>query len=154
MALVSKADFSRLSICVIDDSPYICRLLLEMLHSFGVGHVASASGAEEAFSQMRLRTPDIVICDWEMYPMDGLSILRRLREQSASQASHVPFIMLTGHNGHEEVNIALGEGADSYIVKPFTSETLMNHLMKVIIARSAGKSEAPQAKNSQEWALE
>ncbi|HET7084709.1 MAG TPA: response regulator [Rhizomicrobium sp.] len=149
MAVVTKADFSRLSIIVIDDSPYMRRLLLEMLSSFGVGRVATAGGAAEAFAEMRRDPPDLIICDWEMYPEDGLSILRRLRQQSGARPSHIPFIMLTGHNGNEDVTTALGEGADSYIVKPFASETLMNHLLKVIVADRGHLAEA-----SETWALE
>lgn len=148
MAVIARADFSRVAILVIDDSPYMRRLVTEMLQSFGVGKVIQADGAEEAFAQMRRIRPDLVISDWEMYPGDGLSVLRRLRQE----AWQVPFIMLTGHNGNEDVTLALGEGADSYIVKPFSSETLMNHLLKVIATQPEEEDES--AAPEKEWMLE
>ena len=140
---IAAADFSQLCILVIDDSPYMRRLVAEMLHSFGVGKVVGAASAREAFAQMQLNSPDMVFCDWEMYPDDGLSVLRQFRQ---ANSAYIPFIMLTGHNGQEDVTLALGEGADSYIVKPFTSETLMNHLLKVIVAQPAQAQE--------EWSLD
>lgn len=139
-----KADFSRLCILVIDDSAYMRRLVTEILHSFGVGTVLNAATGKDAFAQMQRFTPDVVFCDWEMYPDDGLAVLRQLRE---TVSANMPFIMLTGHNGHEDVTMALGEGADSYIVKPFSSETLMNHLLKVIVAQSHDAAQ-------QEWSLD
>ena len=88
--------------------------------------------AEAAFRQIDIARPDLIICDWEMHPVDGLAILRTLRQNSPAKHPRIPFIMLTGHNGSEDVAAAVGEGADSYIVKPFTAETVMSHLLKVI----------------------
>jgi CheY-like chemotaxis protein len=133
MAAIAKADFSPLTILVIDDSLFMQRLLAEMLASFGVGKVMTAASADEAFKRIDMRVPDVIFCDWQMYPEDGLSLLRRLRAQTQSRLAYVPFVMVTGHNANEDVTLALGEGADSYIVKPFSSETLMNHLIKVIV---------------------
>jgi two-component system chemotaxis response regulator CheY len=149
MTVITRADFSRFNILVIDDSPFILRLVSEMLKSFGVGTVCLASAADEAFAKMQRNPPDVIFCDWEMYPADGLSVLRKLRQQSHSRFCHIPFIMLTGHNGNDDVTTALGEGADSYVVKPFSCETLMNHLLKVIVA-DKGHLADPR----QEWAID
>ena len=155
MAAITKADFSPLTILVIDDSPFMLRLLAEMLSGFGVGKVLTAETAEEAFQRMEVRAPDVIFCDWEMYPMDGLALLRRLRQQNQSHLASVPFVMVTGHNGNEDVTEALGEGADSYVVKPFSAETLMNHLIKVIV-QDKGHLSPPQAGilSQEVWAVE
>jgi two-component system chemotaxis response regulator CheY len=131
---VSKADFSQIHILVIDDSDFVRRLLKEVLLSFGVANVFLAESAQQAFARMEIQCPDLIICDWQMHPVDGLSILRKIRLDVSSRISRVPFIMLTGHNGAEDVSTAIGEGADSYIVKPFSAGTLMSHLLKVIAA--------------------
>ena len=155
MAAISKADFSPLTILVIDDSPFMLRLLAEMLVSFGVGKVLTAASAEEAFERMEVRSPDVIFCDWRMYPTDGLAILRRLRQQNQSQLAYVPFVMVTGHNANEDVTLALGEGADSYIVKPFSCETLMNHLIKVIVQDKGHLAPPPPDGQAREmWAVE
>jgi len=155
MATITKADFSPLTILVIDDSPFMLRLLAEMLGGFGVGKVLTAATAEEAFERMQLRSPDVIYCDWQMYPTDGLAVLRRLRQQNESQLAYVPFVMVTGHNANEDVTLALGEGADSYVVKPFSSETLMNHLIKVIVQdKSHLAPRGPQGGTQEMWAVE
>ena len=156
MATITKADFSPLTILVIDDSPFMLRLLAEMLGGFGVGKVMTAATAEEAFERMQLRSPDVIFCDWQMYPTDGLTVLRRLRQQNESQLAYVPFVMVTGHNANEDVTLALGEGADSYVVKPFTSETLMNHLIKVIVQDKShlAPPPGPQGGTKEMWAVE
>jgi two-component system chemotaxis response regulator CheY len=151
MTVVTKADFSPLTILVIDDSPYMLRLMAEMFVSFGVGKVVTAATAQEAFHRMEAHAPDVIFCDWQMYPTDGLAILRRLRQEGQSHQAHVPFVMVTGHNANEDVTLALGEGADSYIVKPFSCETLMNHLIKVIVQDKGHLAEdAPK----EMWAVE
>jgi CheY-like chemotaxis protein len=131
---ITKADFSQLTILVIDDSDFVRRLVLEMLSGFGVGKILLAESAQEAFARMEVARPDLIICDWQMHPVDGLAVLRKLRLQPSEDYPRIPFIMLTGHNSTDDVTTAIGEGADSYIVKPFSSATLMTHLLKVILA--------------------
>lgn len=130
---ITKADFSQLTMLVIDDSEFVRRLVYEMLTGFGVGKVLLAESADEAFAKMDVTRPDLIICDWRMHPVDGLAVLRKLRLQPSKDLPRIPFIMLTGHNSTEDVTTAIGEGADSYVVKPFASATLMSHLLKVII---------------------
>jgi DNA-binding response OmpR family regulator len=81
-----------------------------------------------------------------------LAVLRRLRQHHQSELACVPFVMVTGHNANEDVTLALGEGADSYIVKPFSCETLMNHLIKVIVQDKGHLTPAEEPK--QMWAVE
>ena len=154
MVAITKADFSPLTILVIDDSPFMIRLLAEMLAGFGVGKVLTAETAEEAFARMEIRAPDVIFCDWQMYPIDGLTILRRLRQHHQPQLACVPFVMVTGHNANEDVTLALGEGADSYVVKPFSSETLMNHLIKVIVGDKSHLMQPQMGSPKEMWAVE
>jgi len=139
---ITKADFSGLSILVIDDSPYVRRLVEEVLFHFGVGNVVSAESADQGFARMETKTPDVIICDWQMYPGDGLTFLRRLWQYFAARYRHLPCFMHSGHSGNDDVSAAIGEGADSYIVKPFSAQTLMNHLLKVSVADKVDDREA------------
>jgi DNA-binding response OmpR family regulator len=67
-----------------------------------------------------------------MQPTDGFAFLQWLREQAGMQ--RIPVIMITGHATSEHVEAALGEGADSYIAKPFTPATLLTHIVKIVEA--------------------
>ena len=121
-------------ILVVDDEAPIQLAMKNLLEGWGFRTVIAGSCDEllEKLAHCPDR-PDLIICDWRMHPVDGLAVLRKLRLQPSQDFPRIPFIMLTGHNSNEDVTTAIGEGADSYIVKPFSSATLMSHLLKVII---------------------
>ena len=144
---LERADFSKFNILVIDDSKFVRQLVEAILGSFGVGNVCSAESVDDALRRMDNFHPDIVICDWQMYPVDGLTFLRKLRQEFSSRYARLPFIMLTGHSGADDVAKVLGEGANSYIVKPFSAQTLMKHILKVVA------SDSGQAASREVWAL-
>jgi two-component system chemotaxis response regulator CheY len=120
-----------LDILVVDDNQFIRRLLIEILRCFGVGSVRQAPAVDEALWKIEHRTPDIIFCDWMMSPVDGLAFLRSLRAKAGTR--HTPVIMITGHATTDHISAALGEGADSYIVKPFNAATVMDHIVKVVM---------------------
>ena len=127
-----RIDLTEVDFLVIEDNPFVRRLLCEVLRTFGARRVREAADPDDAFRHMQVRRPDIILCDWMMSPMDGLEFLRKLRLEE--QGLHTPVIMITGHATSDHVAAALGEGANSYIVKPFNPSTLMEHIIKVVSA--------------------
>jgi two-component system chemotaxis response regulator CheY len=130
---LEAADFTKLQILLIDDNKFIRLLIKEILRTFGVATVLEAETADHAMKLIIDKRPDIVICDWLMRPVDGMGILKMLRAHSSKEVRKTPFIMLSGEVRDDYVAEAIGEGADSYIAKPFTAATLMAHLVKVIL---------------------
>ena len=128
---LEKIDLTSLDILVVDDNQFIRRLLIEILRSFGVGSVRQAPAVDEALWKIEHKTPDIIFCDWMMSPVDGLAFLRSVRAKDKTR--HTPVVMITGHATTDHVSTALGEGADSYIVKPFRAATVMEHIVKVVM---------------------
>jgi len=132
MSAPDRLDLSDLNFLLIDDNRFIRQLLHEILKSFGARSIREANDSDEAFRKIDYHPPDIILCDWMMGPLDGMGFLKRLRGSKVFQ--RIPIIMVSGHATADHVSAALGEGADSYIVKPFRSATLTTHLMKVIVA--------------------
>ena len=128
----AKLDLSGLDILVVEDNQFIRKLVTHILTAFGAGSVREASSCAQALDQISLRRPDIIFSDWVMPASGGLDLLRSLRGGRDRNRAHIPFIVLSGHATNEIVSRALGEGADSYIVKPFSAKTIMMHLLKVI----------------------
>jgi two-component system chemotaxis response regulator CheY len=128
---LSRIDLSDIDFLLVDDNRFIRRLLKEILLSFGARKVREACSGKEAFFQIDRCSPDIIFCDWMMSPINGLDILKKVKSGGKAR---IPFIMITGHSTGDHVAAAMGEGADSYIVKPFKPATLMDHLIKVISA--------------------
>jgi two-component system chemotaxis response regulator CheY len=129
---VSRIDFSVLDFLLIEENNFVRDLVCAMLRGFGVTRLREARSIEAAMADMERHPPDIILCDWMMKPTDGLLFLRRLRAERAKPHAHALVIMISEHASSDHVEAALGEGADSYIVKPFRPATLLTHLVQII----------------------
>lgn len=132
--MIDKADFSKLTVLLVDDNAFIRRLLGDILRSFRVGKIVQAASVEEALSHLENLQPDVIFCDWLMAPTDGLSLLRAVRQGRTPIDRKTPIIMLTGETRVDRVAIAIADGADSYIAKPISAKNLMSHLIRLIAA--------------------
>lgn len=106
-------------VVVIEDEPQIRRFLRPTLLSQGY-HVIEAATGEEGVLQAATRQPDIVILDLGLPDMDGLEVIRRLREWTA-----VPIIVLSARGQERDKIGALDTGADDYVAKPFAVGELL-----------------------------
>ncbi len=120
---------------IIDDEVQIRRLLHIVLEGDGYRVLESESG-EQGLSDIALRRPDVVLLDLGLPKVDGLTVLRRLREWS-----RVPVLVLTVRAGAEEKVAALDAGADDYVTKPFDSPELLARLRAIQRRASLGKDE-------------
>lgn len=127
-----KADFSSFDFLVVEDNEFLSRLIYEILHSFGAGRIRQVETAEEALREIAVRAPDMIFCDWVLPDSSGLLLLRALRSDNNGRYPQMPVIVVSGHATDDHVAQALGEGADSYVVKPFSAKTLMQHILKVV----------------------
>lgn len=127
----ASLDLSSFDMLVVEDNLFLRKLIVEILVSFGVGRVRQAQSVEEALLAIRIRAPDMIFCDWVMPRCGGLELLRALRQNPTDQ--RIPIIVVSGYATDDHVAQALGEGADSYVVKPFSAKTLMQHILKVIM---------------------
>lgn len=87
----------------------------------------SASEAQRALSEER---PDIVLLDWMLPDMEGIQLLRKIR--SKKRLRRVPVIMLTARADEQSRVKGLEEGADDYVVKPFSLRELMARIQAVL----------------------
>jgi two-component system KDP operon response regulator KdpE len=106
-------------ILIVDDEPQITRVLRTSLQSNGHEVTVAHNGLEglELFLKTR---PELVITDLAMPGMDGTELTREIRERS-----QVPIIVLSVRSQDAAKVLALDEGADDYITKPFSIQELM-----------------------------
>jgi len=107
---------------VIDDEPQIRRLLRVALEANGY-RVFEAANGNDGLAQAAQRRPDAVLLDLGLPDLDGLTVLKRLREWS-----RVPVIILTVRDHEEDKINALDAGADDYVTKPFSTGELLARL--------------------------
>jgi two-component system KDP operon response regulator KdpE len=113
-------------ILVVDDDPKILRLLRVELTAQGF-QVLVAERGRDALDLVERQRPDLVILDIIMPGMDGLEVLRRLRESSG-----LPVILLTAKGSDTDKIIGLELGADDYLAKPFNPEELTARVRAVL----------------------
>jgi two-component system KDP operon response regulator KdpE len=123
-------------VVVIEDEPQIRRFLRPTLGGEGY-HLVEAGTGEEGVMQVATRQPDIVILDLGLPDMDGLEVLRRLREWTA-----VPIIVLSARGQERDKIAALDAGADDYVAKPFAVGELLAR-MRVALRHATGAAREP-----------
>lgn len=121
---------------VIDDERQIRKLLRIVLEEDHYRVLESESG-KQGLSDVALRRPDVVLLDLGLPDLDGLSVLKRLREWS-----RVPVLILSVKEGAEDKVNALDAGADDYVTKPFESSELLARL-RAIQRRATSTSDEP-----------
>jgi two-component system KDP operon response regulator KdpE len=126
-------------VVLIEDEPQIRRFLRATLTGQGYRLFEAASGAD-GLVEVNSRQPDVVVVDLGLPDMDGLEVIRRLREWSA-----VPIIVLSARGQERDKVTALDAGADDYVSKPFGAGELLARV-RVALRHTAGAShEADEA---------
>jgi len=100
-------------ILVVEDEPHIVRTLRINLRARDYD-VESAGDGRSALQIIAERTPDVIVLDLGLPDMDGVEVLRRIRETSA-----VPVVVLSARHDSDDKVEALDAGADDYVTKPF-----------------------------------
>ncbi len=113
-------------VLVVDDEPHIRTVLRGYLEADGFAVVEAADG-ESALNGVRDEQPDLVLLDVMLPGIDGLEVLRRLR-----QFSEVYVILVTARSEEVDKLVGLGVGADDYITKPFSPREVTARVKAVL----------------------
>jgi diguanylate cyclase (GGDEF)-like protein len=128
------------SLLVVDDDPFIARLLEIELRAAGY-EVRVASDGSQALTAAQERCPDLVLADVMMPNMDGFELTRRLRQDPRTAA--VSIIMLTARGLSADKLEGFAIGADDYIVKPFDTPELLARIRGVLRRSRDMRSQSP-----------
>jgi two-component system, chemotaxis family, chemotaxis protein CheY len=112
----------KMPVLVVDDYGTMVRIIRNLLRQLGFEEIDDAADGESALQKMSTRRYGLVISDWNMEPMTGFDLLRRVRANPEIQTT--PFIMVTAESKTENVIAAKKAGVNNYIVKPFNAQTL------------------------------
>jgi two-component system KDP operon response regulator KdpE len=156
------------SVLIIDDEIQIRRLLRVALEAAGYA-VREAENGQLGLQEIALTRPDVVLLDLGLPDLDGVTVLRRLREWSA-----VPVVVLSVRDADADKVSALDSGADDYVTKPFSTPELLARLRAAqrraqpsdgnpvfsheglevdLVARTARRDKAEVKLTATEWAI-
>lgn len=117
-----SSDVQRKKVLVIDDDPFTLDLLQKMLRS--ICNVVTATNGVDGIKLIQTSNIDLVLLDWMMPEMDGLSVLIDL--MSNEKTKGVPVLFISSKTDQTSIDKALSVGAKDYISKPFHKKDLIN----------------------------
>jgi len=124
-------------VLIVDDEPQIRRFLRTSLSAHGY-RIIEASGGQEAMTLLATERPELVLLDLGLSDMDGLEVIRRLREWST-----IPIIVVSVRGREAEKIAALDGGADDYVTKPFGMGELLARMRTALRHRLQAEADEP-----------
>lgn len=126
---MKRPDLNALRIVVVDDSEHMCKLIKLMLSAFGIRQVRTYTDGAEAMRAMQAEPVDLLLCDWEMKPIDGLTLVRKVRHFENSFLAGLPIIMITGNTDAHKIREARAAGVTHVVTKPVTPQILFDRIV-------------------------
>jgi two-component system, OmpR family, response regulator len=133
------------TILVVDDSPFIVDVFITMLERGGYRTVA-AYGGGECLEILKTMTPDLILMDIMMEPMDGWETLKHIKEDPKTK--EIPVLVLTAKQLTTAEAQEYGIYIEDYVLKPITHHELYNAIEHVLNRRQSIKSDTDLARKS------
>ena len=122
-----------MKILLVDDSRTIRNIQKNVLAQLGHTDILEAGDGLEALSVLGKDQVDLMLIDWNMPNMDGITLVKKVRETNKT----VPMIMCTTEAQKDRVIEAIKAGVNNYVVKPFNVETLAEKIDQTLAKTSA-----------------
>ncbi|MBF0310242.1 MAG: response regulator [Magnetococcales bacterium] len=115
-------------VLIVDDSSVMRKIVTRGLRQAGfkIDDVVEAGDGAEAMGILKTAKADLILSDWNMPNMDGLTFVQEVRKTG----DKTPIVMVTTEGGEGKVDLAIKSGANGHIKKPFTPEMLQETLGK------------------------
>ncbi len=121
-----------MKVLLVDDSKTMRNIQKGILTQLGYTELEEACDGLDALSKVGAFQPELLLVDWNMPNMDGLTFVKKFREQG----NKAPIIMVTTEAEKSRVVEAIKAGVNNYVVKPFTPD-LLGERIKETLARIA-----------------
>ena len=118
-----------MKILVVEDNQIASLVLRRFLLQLGYHDITEATNGQEALRHLEWRHFEMVITDWMMPKLDGLTLVRRIRAREGRQK--IPILMVTAKGLETDIYQAIDAGIDDYIVKPLRLDLLKAKIEKL-----------------------
>lgn len=123
-----------MKVLLVDDSATMRNIQKSILSQIGVEAVEEACDGQDALSKVGAFQPDLILVDWNMPTMDGITFVRVFRKSDKA----TPLIMVTTETERNRVVEAIKAGVNNYVVKPFTPDVLSQRINETLAKAAAG----------------
>jgi two-component system chemotaxis response regulator CheY len=121
-----------LKVLIVEDNQHMRVLLRSLLASAGMHDVQEAADGSAALNVLATRKCDLILCDLQMKPMDGLDFTREMRRSKTSANPFVPIIMISGYTEKHRVEAARDAGITEFLAKPITAQSLYARIAEIM----------------------
>jgi len=121
-----------LEVLIIDDNPYMRKVVRNLLTSIGVKNVHEAVDGVTGLEAIRMLAPSLVLLDWEMPLLNGAELVRIVRSPGVFPVPDVPIIMLTVHVERWRVVEATRLGVHEFLKKPVSGKSLLDRMVSIL----------------------
>lgn len=127
-----RNDWANVNFMIVDDNAFMRTTLRHIIEYFGAQRIQEAPDGAEALKIMQSWSPDIVLLDWEMSPLNGLEFTKMVRNSRHDAERFVPIILITGHSEQRRIAEARDAGVTEYLVKPVSVKSMHSSIRTVI----------------------
>ncbi|MCF8070554.1 MAG: response regulator [Desulfobacterales bacterium] len=120
------------NILVVDDSIPMRSVIIRTIKSsgFGAASFVEANNGKEALDKMKDDWLDLVVTDYNMPEMDGMTLIQEMKKDSIFK--EIPVLVVTTEGSQEKIEEFIEKGASGYIKKPFTPELIRQKLTEIL----------------------
>jgi two-component system chemotaxis response regulator CheY len=126
-----------MKILIVDDFSTMRRIIKNLLRDLGFNNTHEADDGTTALPMLKSGGFDFLITDWNMPGMQGIDLLRAVRDDP--NMSTLPVLLVTAESKKDQIVMAAEAGVNGYIVKPFTAATLEEKIKKIFERINASK---------------
>lgn len=124
----------RIKVLIVDDHPVMLTLLCAALSQLGLKNVTKVEDGQIALAMLKREEISLVFTDLNMPRMTGIQFIQQIRQQAGTR--DLPVIVVSGENDQDMVAQAIQAGADAFIIKPFSVETIKKKIIEVLSKRA------------------
>ena len=117
------------SLLVVDDSATMRKIIVRSIRKAGLavdGEIREAGDGNEALEQINEASADVILCDINMPGMGGIEFVKEARKLPTCSSTKI--VMISTESADELIEGVKADGADGYVTKPFTPETIQKEL--------------------------
>jgi two-component system chemotaxis response regulator CheY len=122
-----------MKVLLIDDSRTMRNIQKSVLSQLGLTQIEEACDGQDALSKVGAFQPELILVDWNMPNMDGLSFVKAYRQLN----KQTPMIMVTTESEKSRVIEAIKAGVNNYVIKPFTPDLLAQRIGETLSKKAA-----------------
>ena len=118
----------KMKILVVDDMTSMRHVIIHILRSLGYSDIEEATNGKQALLMLKKISFDLLITDFHMPKLNGKQLLEQIRKDKDNNLRNLPVLMVTCESEKESVKAMIACKVTGFVVKPFTTQTLIKQL--------------------------